>query len=72
MELLQLDLSAEIEKIDVPLLCIVGKEDVNTPWYVVQNEIKSYGGRVDFKIFENCHHMPFIDEEDLFAATAVV
>ena len=71
MELLQLDLSAEIEKIDVPLLCIVGKEDVDTPWYIVREEIKNYGGRVDLKIFENCHHMPFIDEEDLFAATVV-
>jgi pimeloyl-ACP methyl ester carboxylesterase len=71
MELLHLDLRSEIEKIDIPLLCIVGKDDVDTPWHVVQEEIKNYGGRVDFTIFENSHHMPFIDEEDLFAATVV-
>jgi pimeloyl-ACP methyl ester carboxylesterase len=70
-ELLRLDLRSEIEKIDVPLLCIVGKDDVDTPWYIVQEEIKSYGGRVDLRVFENSHHMPFIDEEDLFAATVV-
>jgi pimeloyl-ACP methyl ester carboxylesterase len=71
MELLRLDLRSTIEKIDIPLLCIVGKDDVDTPWYIVQEEIKSYGGSVDLQIFDNSHHMPFIDEEDLFAATVV-
>lgn len=71
MDLLELDLRDEIEKINIPSLCIVGREDVDVPWYLVQEEVKSYGGHVDFKIFENSHHMPFIDEEVTFAETVV-
>jgi len=70
-EVLRLDLRDKIEKIDVPLLCIVAREDVDVPWYLVQEQIKNYGGRVDFRIFESSHHMPFIDEEALFAKTVV-
>jgi len=70
-EVLQLDLRDEIGRIDIPLLCIVGKDDVDVPWYLVQEDIKRYGGHVDFRIFEHSHHMPFIDEEELFAKTVV-
>jgi pimeloyl-ACP methyl ester carboxylesterase len=51
------------------LLCIVGKDDVDVPWRIVQEEIRAYGGPVDFRLFENSHHMPFIDEEELFVET---
>jgi pimeloyl-ACP methyl ester carboxylesterase len=71
MELLHLDLRDEIEKINIPSLCIVGREDVDVPWYLVQEEVDNYGGHVDFQIFENSHHMPFIDEEAHFAETVV-
>lgn len=70
-EVLQLDLRDEIGKIDIPLLCIVGKDDVDVPWYLVQEDIRRYGGPVDFRVFEHSHHMPFIDEEELFAQTVV-
>jgi pimeloyl-ACP methyl ester carboxylesterase len=33
-ELLQLDLRDEIQQIGIPSLCIVGREDVDTPWYL--------------------------------------
>jgi proline iminopeptidase len=69
MDLLRLDLSDAIEKIHTPLLCIVGKDDVNVPWRIVQQEIEAYGGPVEFRLFENSHHMPFIDEEGLFVET---
>ena len=65
-ELLQLDLRDEIQQIGIPSLCIVGREDVDTPWYLVQEGVKNYGGHVDLRFFENSHHMPFIDEEVLF------
>jgi len=70
-EVLHLDLRDELTKIDIPLLCIVGGEDVDVPWYLVQEEIKDYGGHVDFRIFEGSHHMPFIDEEVRFVETVV-
>jgi pimeloyl-ACP methyl ester carboxylesterase len=70
-ELLRVDLKDDLGKIDIPMLCIVVREDVDTPWYLVQEEVKSYGGSVDFRIFENSHHMPFIDEERLFAETVI-
>jgi pimeloyl-ACP methyl ester carboxylesterase len=71
MELLRLDLRDEIEKINIPSLCIVGREDVDVPWYLVQEEVKNYGGHVEFRVFEHSHHMPFIDEEVLFVETVV-
>jgi pimeloyl-ACP methyl ester carboxylesterase len=70
-EVLHLDLRDDIRKIDIPLLCLAGKEDVDVPWYIVEEEIGSYGGPVDLKVFENSHHMPFIDEEALFTETVI-
>lgn len=70
-ELLRLDLRDKLERIDIPLLCIVGRDDVDVPWYLVQQDLERYGGSVDLRIFEHSHHMPFIDEEDLFAETVV-
>ena len=68
-EVLRLDLSEAIRSIRNPLLCIAGREDVDVPWEIVQEEIKSYGGPVDFRVFDNSHHMPFIDEEGAFVET---
>lgn len=68
-ELLQLDLRDEIGRIGIPMLCIVGKDDVDVPWRILQDDLRSYGGSVDLRIFEHSHHMPFIDEEELFART---
>jgi pimeloyl-ACP methyl ester carboxylesterase len=70
-EVLGLDLSDSIESIRVPLLCIVGRHDVDVPWDIVRDEISGYGGPVDFEVFEESHHMPFIDEEPRFADTVV-
>jgi pimeloyl-ACP methyl ester carboxylesterase len=69
MDLLRLDLTGTIDAIRTPLLCIVGQDDVDVPWRIVQEEIREYGGTVDFRLFENSHHMPFIDEEELFVET---
>jgi pimeloyl-ACP methyl ester carboxylesterase len=70
-ELLAIDLSDDLGSINVPLLCITGRDDVDVPWYLVQKEFEAYGGAKQFKVFENSHHMPFIDEEDLFVETVV-
>jgi len=69
--LLQINLEDRIQEIKVPLLCIVGKEDVDVPWYLVEKDIKKYGGEKTFVLFKNSHHMVFIDEEDLFISTVV-
>jgi pimeloyl-ACP methyl ester carboxylesterase len=68
-ELLKIDLSQDLRKIDVPLLCIVGRQDVDVPWHLVQMEFERYSGPMEFEVFEDSHHMPFIDEEAHFVET---
>ena len=68
-EVLRLDLRETIRRIRTPLLCIVGRDDVDVPWEVVRDEIAGYAGPVAFRLFDHSHHMPFIDEEALFVET---
>jgi len=70
-EILNIDLTDSIRKLDIPLLCMAGKEDTDVPWYIVKEEFDNYGGEKTFKLFENSHHMIFIDEEDLFIESVV-
>jgi pimeloyl-ACP methyl ester carboxylesterase len=70
-EILNITLTDSIRKLDIPLLCMAGKEDTDVPWYIVKEEFDKYGGPKTFRLFENSHHMIFIDEEDLFVETIV-
>lgn len=70
-EILNINLTDSIRKLDIPLLCMAGKEDTDVPWYIVKEEFDKYGGPKTFRLFENSHHMIFIDEEDLFVETIV-
>ena len=68
-EILNINLTDSIKKINTPLLCLTGKEDTSVPWYIVKKEIENYGGPKTFKLFDNSHHMVFVDEEKLFIET---
>ncbi|WP_340114198.1 alpha/beta hydrolase [Maribellus mangrovi] len=68
-EILNIDLTDSIKNIYTPLLCLTGKEDTSVPWYIVKKEFENYAGPKEFKLFENSHHMVFIDEEELFVET---
>jgi len=71
-EILNIDLKDEISEIEIPLLCITGKYDVDVPWYIVEEEIMNYGGEKTFILFNNSHHMVFIDEEEIFVSTVLL
>lgn len=68
-EILKINLSGAVHRLFTPLLCIAGKEDTNSPWYILKEELEGYGGTKEFRLFENSHHMVFIDEEKLFVET---
>ncbi|MDX2442187.1 MAG: alpha/beta hydrolase, partial [Bacteroidales bacterium] len=65
-ELLGVNLMGSINSLSTPLLSIAGAEDTSTPWYVVKYGVDRYKGEKTFVLFENSHHMVFMDEEDLF------
>ena len=65
-ELLGVNLMSSIHSLSIPLLSIAGAEDTSTPWYVVKYGVDKYKGEKTFVLFENSHHMVFMDEEDLF------
>lgn len=65
-EILQINLSDSLLQLKTPLLCIAGKEDVDVPWKMIKNDYEKYGGEKSFVLFENSHHMVFIDEEERF------
>ena len=68
-EILSINLTDSIKNLYTPLLCIAGKDDTDMPWYIVKEEFENYAGPKTFKLFENSHHMVFIDEEELFIET---
>ena len=68
-EILSINLTDSIRSLHTPLLCLAGKEDTDVPWYIVKEEFENYAGSKEFKLFENSHHMIFIDEEELFVET---
>lgn len=68
-EILSINLTDSINGMRIPLLCLAGKEDTDVPWYIVKEEFENYAGPKEFKLFENSHHMVFIDEEELFVET---
>lgn len=68
-EILSINLTDSISNLHTPLLCIAGKEDTDVPWYIVKEEFENYAGPKEFILFENSHHMVFIDEEELFVET---
>lgn len=65
-ELLGINLMGSINSLSTPLLSIAGAEDTSTPWYLVKYGFDRYKGEKTFVLFENSHHMVFMDEEDLF------
>ena len=40
-------------------------------WLDWHHEVGRASAGVEFELFENSHHMPFIDEEALFAETVI-
>jgi len=68
-EILSINLTDSISNLHTPLLCLAGKEDTDVPWYIVKEEFENYAGPKKFILFENSHHMVFIDEEELFVET---
>lgn len=70
-DILRIDLRDSVRQITIPLLCIAGQYDTNAPWQAIKRDIKNFGGEITFTLFENSHHMVFIDEEELFIETVV-
>lgn len=55
-----------INKINVPILFIAGKNDANVPPTTIQKTFSMYNNEKEFILFENSHHLIFVDEPELF------
>ncbi len=70
-ELMSISLIDKVGESHVPLLVIAGKDDVDSPWQIVRESVSSYGGETEFILFENSHHLVFVDEEQKFVKSLV-
>jgi len=70
-EILGMDLTRDLEILTTPLLSIAGRNDSSIPWTQIKEEFEHYGGPKTFILFEQSHHMVFMDEEELFVETVL-
>jgi pimeloyl-ACP methyl ester carboxylesterase len=70
-ELMNISLGGKVGQLHVPLLVVAGKDDVDSPWVALKESTSSYGGETKFMLFENSHHLVFVDEEEKFVRSLV-
>jgi pimeloyl-ACP methyl ester carboxylesterase len=69
--IMNIDLAGEVGQLRTPLLVMAGKEDVDSPWTVIRDDMEYYGGPKRFLLFEKSHHLVYVDEEDKFVTSLV-
>lgn len=58
-----------INRINIPILFVAGKNDANVPPTTIRETFSMYENEKDFILFENSHHLIFVDEPKLFTTT---
>jgi len=65
----QSNVEGSINNTNVPLLFIAGKNDTYVTADCVKDAFDIYKSEKEFKLFENSHHLIYVDEPDLFVET---
>jgi len=65
----QSNVEGSINKTNVPLLFIAGKNDTYVTADCVKDAFDIYKSEKEFKLVENSHHLIYVDEPDLFVET---
>lgn len=63
------NLENRINETNVPILFVAGKNDTYVTADCVEEAFNIYQSKKELKIFENSHHLVFVDEPDLFVKT---
>lgn len=63
------NLENRINETNVPILFVAGKNDTYVTADCVEDAFNIYQSKKELKIFENSHHLVFVDEPDLFVKT---
>lgn len=58
----------EINKIKIPILFLAGRNDATVPPKTVESAFVMYKGEKKYLLFENSHHLLFVDEPELFVS----
>ena len=70
-ELMNINLTERVGKLQTPLLVIAGGYDVDSPWEGLKQGIESYGGEKTFVLLKDSHHLVYVDEEKKFVEAVV-
>lgn len=60
-------IESDINKINIPILFIAGKNDANVPPMIIEEVFSNYKNEKKFLLFKNSHHLIFVDEPELFS-----
>lgn len=63
------NIEGKINKTKVPVLFVAGKNDTYVTADCVEDAFNIYKSKKELRIFENSHHLVFVDEPDLFVKT---
>lgn len=61
-----INIENHINEVNVPILFMAGKNDANVPPITVKEVFDRYKNEKEFVLFENSHHLIFVDEPDFF------
>jgi len=64
----KIDIEDDINQITVPILFMAGKNDTNVPPNTVHDAFDKYHHEKEFVLFENSHHLIYVDEPDLLVS----
>ncbi|UCF20308.1 MAG: alpha/beta hydrolase [Gemmatimonadota bacterium] len=67
----RINLEAAVRDLGIPLMLVAGRRDAEVPWEDLVFGYDNYGGPKRFLLFDNSHHMVFVDEPDRFVAEVV-
>lgn len=68
-ELTNTNLEGRLNEIKIPVLFIAGKNDTYVTADCVEDGFNIYRSEKEYKLFENSHHLIFVDEPELFVKT---
>jgi pimeloyl-ACP methyl ester carboxylesterase len=61
-ELQAIDVEDDVKRLTTPLLLIGGKIDAEVPYFGLRRGFNKYGGEKTFVVFNESHHLLFVDE----------
>lgn len=70
-ELFQLNVEERVRDLHTPLLLIAGRQDTDVPIAGLKEGFNNYGGAKTLLVYDNCHHLPFVDQPDRFVRDVV-